>query len=421
MAKEKKLYTMAGNPNGEMTKMHWTVLATSCLMAWGVMGMLNAYGVFFPPMEKALNAGRAAVTVHYSLRLLVTGLAAPLAASLLERKVSPKKTMPMGIALFLITSLLIVQMKSVLMVDILAVIGGFGLSFISYVFITIILGNWFWKNIGTFTGIAMTFSGIGSAITSPIVTRMMAIIGFERVYVLYAVVTVLLVVPTLFIPFRPEQIGLRPYGQGAPAQLKKKKAEDYLNLPFVLIGAVSITVFLIGILAVGETTLNSHLPSLAIAGGFSAQTGAYLLSASMLGNMTFKLLMGVLIDRLGILKAAAIVLITSTIGYVLILFSGSSALALLLGGYLYGTIFPLGSLGISVLTRYVYGNEQYNQAFSRVTVMTSISSAVFVILFGALYDLAGTYRTTVLAAAGMGLVCLALVLYLPVLCRKKHR
>ena len=93
------------NPNGEMTRVHILVLAASCLMAWGVMGILNAYGVFFTPMGEALGVGRAAVTLHLSIRTLVTGLAAPLAAYLLKKRISPKQTMPVGMILYLVSSI----------------------------------------------------------------------------------------------------------------------------------------------------------------------------------------------------------------------------------------------------------------------------------------------------------------------------
>ena len=84
-----------------MTGKHIYVLVASCIMAWGVMGMINAYGVFFTPMEEALCTGRAAATLHYSLRMLAVGLGSPIAARLIDKKVSIKKTIPAGLIIFL--------------------------------------------------------------------------------------------------------------------------------------------------------------------------------------------------------------------------------------------------------------------------------------------------------------------------------
>ena len=100
----------------KMTRMHIFVLVAARLMAWGVMGMFNAYGLFFTPMEEKLGVGRAAVTLHYSLRTLVCGFAAPLVALLLDKKVNPRITMLGGMILYFASSVLIAYAKSVILV-----------------------------------------------------------------------------------------------------------------------------------------------------------------------------------------------------------------------------------------------------------------------------------------------------------------
>ena len=414
----------AKNPNGEMTRTHILLLIASCLMAWGVMGMLNAYGIFFTPMGEVLGVGRASVTVHYSLRMLATGFTAPLVAMLIRKKVSHRLTMPIGMILFVITSFLITRAKSVILVDILAVFAGFGLSLISFMLITMILGNWFHKNLGTFSGIAIAFSGIGSAIASPVFTKILNAVGYQTAYILYAIITVLFVVPILFFPFEPETIGLKPYGEGSTAPEKAgKKTRDtaYLDLPFKPLSMIAILLFAITLLIVGTTSLNSHLPSLAIANGFTAETGALLLSASMIGNLVSKLALGVIIDRWGVLKGFMLIIVITMGGFALILFSRGSTLPLLAGGFLYGTIFSLGSLGLSILARYLYGNNQYYYVYSLMTLMTSIGSAAFVTIIGALYDLTGSYSAPVIMGLVIGVIILAVIIFMMAYISKKKK
>ena len=408
---------MTKNPNNQLSGRHIFVLAACCFMAWAVMGMLNAYGVFYTPMGDFLHAGKAAVTLHVSLKTLATGLASPLAARLIAKKVSVKKTIPAGMAVYLISSVLIAYSRSVILVDILAAVSGFGLAFFSFMLITIILGNWFHKNLGTFSGIVISFSGIGSAIASPVATRMLEHFGYQTTYVLYSLITVLMVVPVLFCTFTPEGSGLKPYGEGLDDPdsdargMKKAKAEDPV-LRFQLVSAISIVLFLMTLLLMGLTTINSHLPSLAVSYGFTAGTGALLLSASMIGNLVSKFVLGVIIDRLGVLKGFIIILLVSITGLLIILFSKNTAAPLLAGGFLYGTVFSLASLGLSLLTRYLYGNEQYNSVYAKVTLMTSVGNAVFVTLIGALYDLTGSYRTPVIMGIGMVVITLLMTLWL---------
>ena len=56
---------------------------------------------------------------------------------------------------------------------------------------------------------------------------------------------------------------------------------------------------------------------------------------------------------------------------------------LLAGAFLYGTCFSIGSLGISMMTRTLYGDAQYGSAYSIITLVTSIASAIGVTLIGA--------------------------------------
>ena len=419
---------MSKHPNSKLSGKHIFVLIASCFMAWAVMGMLNAYGVFYTPMGEFLQVGKAAVTLHVSLKTLATGLASPLAALLIAKNVSVKKTIPAGMAVYLICSILIAYSRSVILVDILAAISGFGLAFFSFMLITIILGNWFHKNLGTFSGIVISFSGIGSAIASPVTTRMLEHLGYQTTYLLYSLITILMVVPILFCTFTPEESGLLPYGEGLPevnnskgsdsgihdqssTNTKKAKAAN-LDLRFKLISAVSIVLFLMTLLLMGLTTINSHLPSLAVSYGFTANVGALLLSASMIGNLISKFGLGVIIDRLGVLKGFIIILLISLAGLGVILFTESSSLKLLAGGFLYGTVFSLASLGLSILTRYLYGNEQYNNVYAKVTLMTSVGNAVFVTLVGVLYDITGSYRAPVIMGICMILISLAMTLWL---------
>ena len=172
---------------------------------------------------------------------------------------------------------------------------GVGLAFFSFMLITIILGNWFYKNLGTFSGIAIAFSGIGSAIASPIITKMLEIHGYQKVYTMYIIIIILMVVPILFVPFWPQDMGLNPYGEGMVVENKKVKVEKNLDLPYKLISAMAIVLFAMTVFIMAGTALNSHLPSLALDNGFSADTGALY---DLTGSYQVPLLLGIAMEAL---------------------------------------------------------------------------------------------------------------------------
>ena len=169
-----------------------------------------------------------------------------------------------------------------------------------------------------------------------------------------------------------------------------------------------LVIFVVAIVLI--TTLSGHMASLAQDYGYSAQVGALLLSASMVGNVVSKFALGAIADRIGAFRACVISLVTTLVGLLLILFNLGGQTALLASGFLYGTCFSIGSLGISLLTRYIFGDEQYADAYSTISLVTSVASALGVTAAGLAYDITGSYAAPIIAGivlVGIAGGCLA--------------
>ena len=93
--------------------------------------------------------------------------------------------------------------------------GGKGVasSCISIVFVTNIINNWFIKSKGKVLGIVLSSSGIGGAVFSPIVQKLMDVFGFRWTFLACLMATLVLCAPfALLCPLKPENVGLKPYG-----------------------------------------------------------------------------------------------------------------------------------------------------------------------------------------------------------------
>ena len=93
----------------------------------------------------------------------------------------------------------------------------------------------------------------------------------------------------------------------------------------------------------------------------------------------------------------------------LILLNLGGQASLLASGFLFGTSFSIGSLGVSLLTRHLYGDRQYADAYSSMSLVTSLASALGVTIAGFAYDITGSYAAPigagiVLAASAAGLL-----------------
>ena len=384
----------------------------TCLMACGTMGLVNAYGVFYKPMADALEVGQGAITLHMSISNLIVGLGTPFVARMISHNVRIKNILLAGAVLILVSGTVIALCHNVMIMNIAAVFRGIGFAGVSMMIITMIIGNWFVKYRGTLTGIALSFSGIGSAIASPILSSLIQNIGYEMTYLGYVILIVLFVLPAIFLlPLKPQDIGLRPFGENETEE-KKTAASANMDLPFTSRSMIFVSLIVLVLCVVLLTSLSSHLSSLAQTYGYEASVGAALLSFSMIGNVASKFVLGAMVDKIGAFKGVICMLTTSLAGLLVILMNPGGTLPLLAGGFLYGTCFSVGSLGISMITRTLYGDAQYGKAYSVITLFTSVAAAVGLTLIGIMYDLTGSYKTSVIGGiimVAISLLCLFLI------------
>ena len=136
-----------------------------------------------------------------------------------------------------------------------------------------------------------------------------------------------------------------------------------------------------------------------------------MLSASMIGNIISKLVIGFLSDRIGIMKASTIILIINGIAS-LLLITFTSFDALIVGAALFGSIFSIGAVGIALLTKEFFGTKRYSKVYPMVSFMTSISSAASLTLVGYIYDFTNSYRYAFLMAITFVIFGLILLIFI---------
>ena len=196
----------------------WVVVAvTFVTMAIGVNAR-TAFSLFFPPIISEFGWERGVTAGAFSFGFVVSGVVSPLIGRLMDRA-GPRAVMELGVVL-MAGGLLLAPLTSVpwhLYVTIGVMVGA-GSVCLGYSGQSLFLPNWFIRKRGFAIGIAFAGVGIGSVTLLPWVQHMIEQTGWRTACTAMGLLVLIALAPiNLLLHKRPEDIGLQPDGDPAPA------------------------------------------------------------------------------------------------------------------------------------------------------------------------------------------------------------
>ncbi|MBR5342245.1 MAG: MFS transporter [Erysipelotrichaceae bacterium] len=385
-----------------------SIVISLCLLACATIGIPNTYGLFYQPLSDILNTGKANATLHVSIAGLATGFSSPLIVKALK-KISYRTVMISGILMLGISGIIIGNSQSLLLVNCMGIIRGIGLACTSNVIITMLTGKWFMARRGTISGLIMSFSGIMGSLFSPVVSKMLVNYGFRNAYLICILLMIVLALPSIFIPLKPEDIRMKAYGYDQKDVVAKDSYEGYYDLSFA--SKAFLLLITTSFLIICVTTLTSYLPSYVESLKQSAGNGAALLSASMVGNVLFKFLIGISIDRKGVFFSFVTFMSISFIGLLLIVTLPHNYPVLLIAGVLYGACYAVNKVAIPLTVRIFFGDEKYGEAYSVLSLCENISRSFIITSIGFIFDHSGSYLICFFIALAASIASSAMILY----------
>lgn len=369
---------------------HWLVLVCCCGLAASSIGsVINTVGVFFSPVSSSLNVGRGTFALHSTIVTLTIAFVSLITPKLME-KLPFKLLIIIGTLCCSLSSLGMAMANNIMLFYILAIIKGFGGAIYSTLLITTILNHWFDEKRGLAISITLSFSGVAGAILSPILTNIINTSRWRTSYIVLAIITALLSVPAVIYPFHitPNEDGLLPYGANS-IQVHNKKIQTKSDIK--IIDCVFILFLIVTLLYCGTSSLASHLPGYAESINISNTVGATMLSATMIGNIGSKLIIGILADKLGSVKSIYIMTITTILSLVLIMLIHSE-IVLIISSVLFGCIYSIAAVGLSLLTREFFGDQNYAKVYSIVSFAINLGVAFAATSIGYIYDFFKSYN-----------------------------
>lgn len=198
---------------------HWIVFAAAFVILVGAAGTRSAPGVLIDPLRHEFGWSRATVGTAVSINVLLFGFVGPFAAAL-QQRFGLRRVTTIAMAVIALGSLLTTRMSTVWQLYVTwGVLVGIGSGCMASVFASTVASRWFVARRGLVTGALTAASASGQLVFLPVLSRLADSYGWRWVGATVAIAaTAVVPVIVLVLRDRPEDLGLRAYGQPVDAQ-----------------------------------------------------------------------------------------------------------------------------------------------------------------------------------------------------------
>lgn len=204
----------------------WIILGVAFITIVLGYGIRNSFAVFYPTIVGEFSWGRGSTALMFSISIIVYGLAAPLAGSLVDR-FKPRLILALGGGIMgvgiALCSLASAQWQFYLLYGVVAAIG---LSLAGATPFNTIVSHWFVKRRGLAFGIVSAGFGV-SLLSAPFAQLLISSFDWRKAYIIIGAFAIAIIAPLCgFLVHRsPEDRGLLPDGEPKPPQQDPPKPQ----------------------------------------------------------------------------------------------------------------------------------------------------------------------------------------------------
>lgn len=401
----------------------WVLVAISLIVGVGKGVLMNTAGLFLPAASEDLNVGMGQISLYFSVSALVTLVFLPLGGKLMA-KFDARQIITAAIIFQGGSFALFGLMSSVWGWYLLAVPLAMGGTLTGVIVGPVLINMWFRKRNGLALGVLAATGGLMGAISQPIVASLIAGPGWRTAYISVGIASIAIVIPIALLVLRrsPRAIGIQPYGAdevavaagadaaGADAAKQAPAREDGIEIavarksvPFALMVAIFFLITSI-------STFSMHIPAHVQNLGFDTAFSGQIMSVYMIGVLVASLVLGYLVDALGVKRAAILTMSIAVIAIVTIIFAGKNAFVLQAAVAMFGVVSASITIVGPALVGGLFGKRDYAQVYSTASLGLGISSIVAMPVYGFVYDATGTYIPVLWAIVGMLAITITCIL-----------
>ena len=399
----------------------WLVAAVTFLTLICAAAFRSTTSIMFMPLEMEFGWTRSLTSSALSVNLVVYGVTAPFAATLMER-FSPKRVAVAALTLVALgTGLTIGMTQPWQLMLYWGVFVGLGTGCLALVFASLVANRWFTHRRGLVTGIFSAAYATGQLIFLPALTAVVMTEGWRTASLVVAIFAAS-VIPIFLIFFKnsPEEVGILPYGgdhKDGAGGAAPKTARGTISVLFLAAKKPAFWILAGKFFVCGWTTnglIGAHFIPAAHDHGMPEGTAAGLLAVVGIFDFVGTILSGWLTDRVN-----PIIL--------LVFYYGLRGLALFTVPFVLGPqvepplLFFIVFYGLDwiatvpptiELCRRYFGRAQSPSVYGWVFASHMVGAAIAASFAGAIREAQGSYFIAWITAAVLCLVAAGSVLLL---------
>lgn len=392
----------------------WLIVVAWAFIAAGSIELILIGGSnFFKVVSDGIGAPVSQIALMMTCCTMALTFAAPVAGNLFP-KVDSRILLTAMAAIVILAYASLSFGQSPLHWCIAGVLYGIGGAGIFIVGAPIFISNWFAKRSGFAIGVYGMLLAALSAILNPVIAAVISAVGWRTAYLVLAVVAACMILPwTLFVVrFKPEQIGLKPYGyvEGEVVEEEEKKAGP--GVPYKK--AIASVAFVCAVIACGLMCnmggFKSNWSNIAQseAWGYVAQYGAdwaLMFGATMISVTTaakfFMPVIGWVIDKLGAVKTNIVTLALIGIGFLGLCFLHDIQAVVLVSCFLIGFESANMKMVIPLTIREIFGEKDHSKIYSLAYGIANFLGAFATSLIAWVGEVTGGFDGVMLLGFGL--------------------
>jgi MFS family permease len=359
-----------------------------------VFGVAYSFGAFFTPMAAEFHSGSGATSIFFSITAFLWFTLGVVSGRASDR-FGTRWVMAVG-AVVMGAGLVLTSFVHQLWLGYLTYGIGVGVgTACGYVPMVAVVGSWFDRRRGLAMGVAISGIGVGTLAGAPVATALIALYGWRQTYLLFGVVSFLVLAVCGFLADRPAASG------GTRTDLGQVlRSREFLTL--------YLSVLLTGF---GLFTFFVHLVPFAETKGINPRSAASLLAVVGVFSTVSRVALGPVADRFGRLRTLQLAVFVMAASYLIWLaepgYVGLAVFAALIGAAYGGWV----AISPSVLAE-LFGTEGLGGTTGALYTGAGIGALLGPPLAGYVVDATGSYRPAIVGAMVLEVAALAVILTL---------